>query len=103
MYEIMKIAKLNNLKVVEDACMGSGASLKGKSPGTFGDISAFSFHPLKSLNVIGDFRAPNIIRFGFTPLYTSYENVWRAVDILSDILHKEIWKDPVYSVRSLVT
>ena len=30
------------------------ASLKGKSPGTFGDISAFSFHPLKSLNVIGD-------------------------------------------------
>ena len=54
MYEIMKIAKLNNLKVVEDACMGIGASLKGKSPGTFGDISAFSFHPLKSLNVIGD-------------------------------------------------
>ena len=54
MYEIMKIAKSNKLKVVEDACMGIGASLRGKSPGTFGDISAFSFHPLKSLNVIGD-------------------------------------------------
>ncbi len=54
MYEIMKIAKLNNLKVVEDACMGIGASLKGRSPGTFGHVSAFSMHPLKSLNVIGD-------------------------------------------------
>ena len=54
MYEIMKIAKLNNLKVVEDACMGIGASLKGKSPGTFGQVSAFSLHPLKSLNAMGD-------------------------------------------------
>ena len=54
MFEIMKIAKLNNLKVVEDACMGIGASLKGKSPGRFGHISAFSLHPLKSLNAIGD-------------------------------------------------
>lgn len=54
MYEIMKIAKSHNLKVVEDACMGIGASLKGKSPGTFGDISAFSLHPLKSLNAMGD-------------------------------------------------
>ena len=54
MFEIMKIAKSNNLKVVEDACMGIGASLKGKSPGSFGHISAFSLHPLKSLNAIGD-------------------------------------------------
>ena len=54
MFEIMKIAKLNNLKVIEDACMGIGASLKGKSPGTFGDVSAFSLHPLKSLNAMGD-------------------------------------------------
>ncbi len=54
MYKIMKIAKLNNIKVIEDACMGIGASLRGKSPGTFGDISAFSLHPLKSLNAMGD-------------------------------------------------
>lgn len=54
MYKIMKIANLHNLKVVEDACMSIGASLKGKSPGTFGHISAFSMHPLKSLNVMGD-------------------------------------------------
>ncbi len=54
MYKIMKIAKLSKIKVIEDACMGIGASLKGKSPGTFGDISAFSMHPLKSLNAMGD-------------------------------------------------
>ena len=54
MYEIIKIAKKNKLKVIEDACMGIGASLRGKSPGTFGDVSAFSLHPLKSLNAMGD-------------------------------------------------
>ena len=52
MIEILKIAKLYKLKIVEDACMGIGASLNGKSPGN-GDVSAFSLHPLKSLNAMG--------------------------------------------------
>ena len=42
------------IHVVEDACMGIGAKIKGRSPGTFGTINAFSMHPLKSLNVMGD-------------------------------------------------
>ena len=54
MFEIMKISKKYNLKVIEDSCMGIGASLNGKSPGTFGHASAFSLHPLKSLNAMGD-------------------------------------------------
>ena len=54
MLEIMKIANKNNLFVIEDACMGIGGSVNGKHPGTFGKINAFSMHPLKSLNVIGD-------------------------------------------------
>ena len=54
MIKLMKIAKRNNLKVVEDACMGIGAKLKNKRPGTFGKVNAFSMHPLKSLNVMGD-------------------------------------------------
>ena len=36
--------------------------------------------------VIGDFRAPDILRCGFTPLYLGYEDVWRAVEILGDVL-----------------
>ncbi len=54
MDKIMRIAKKYNLKVIEDACMGIGAKFKRKSPGTFGHVNAFSMHPLKSLNVIGD-------------------------------------------------
>jgi kynureninase len=36
--------------------------------------------------VIGDYREPAIMRFGFTPLYTSFADVWDAVEILRDIL-----------------
>ena len=54
MMEIMKIAKKYKIHVVEDACMGIGAKIHDKSPGTFGTVNAFSMHPLKSLNVMGD-------------------------------------------------
>ena len=54
MFSIMKLAKKYKIQVIEDACMGIGAKIKGKSPGTFGVINAFSMHPLKSLNVMGD-------------------------------------------------
>ncbi len=54
MKKIMNISKKYNLKVVEDACMGIGAKIKNKKPGTFGHVNAFSMHPLKSLNVMGD-------------------------------------------------
>jgi kynureninase len=39
--------------------------------------------------VIGDYREPAIMRFGFTPLYTSFADVWDAVDILRDILDRK--------------
>jgi aminotransferase EvaB len=54
MFEIEKIAKQNNLLILEDACMAIGGKLKGKRPGTFSQIGAFSMHPLKTLNVAGD-------------------------------------------------
>ena len=54
MSKIMKIANKYKIHVVEDACMGIGAKINGKSPGTFGIVNAFSMHPLKSLNVMGD-------------------------------------------------
>jgi kynureninase len=53
--------------------------------------------------VIGDFRAPDILRFGFAPLYTRYVDVWDAVDRLRDILHTGAWRDPRYAVRQSVT
>ncbi len=54
MEKITEICNQFNLFLIEDACMGIGASIAGQSAGTFGEINAFSMHPLKSLNVMGD-------------------------------------------------
>jgi kynureninase len=53
--------------------------------------------------VIGDFRSPDVIRFGLTPLYLGYEDVWRAVEIMAAILETESWRDPRFAVRGKVT
>jgi kynureninase len=42
--------------------------------------------------VIGDYRRPDILRFGLTPLYLSYADVWRAVDLLAEIMASEAWR-----------
>jgi kynureninase len=53
--------------------------------------------------VIGDFRAPDVMRFGFTPLYLDQDDVAAAVDVLADILGRDLWKDPKYHVKQAVT
>ncbi|MEP0940201.1 MAG: kynureninase [Rhizobiaceae bacterium] len=58
---------------------------------------------LISRNVIGDFRAPNIMRFGFTPLYLEKADVIAAAEILQDIMDNNIWDTPQFRTRSAVT
>lgn len=53
--------------------------------------------------VIGDYRDPGIMRFGFTPLYVGYEDVWRAAETLAQIMESGVWRDERYSVRAAVT
>ncbi len=53
--------------------------------------------------VVGDFRAPNLIRFGFTPLYTRYVDCFDAVMIIKDVLQSGAWKEDKYRERLLVT
>ncbi|QDG79296.1 kynureninase [Labrenzia sp. PHM005] len=53
--------------------------------------------------VIGDFRAPDVMRFGFTPLYLSHQDIVDAVSILADILATESWNRPEYKTRAKVT
>ena len=53
--------------------------------------------------VIGDFRAPDLMRFGFTPLYTRFEEVWRAAEILAEILERRGWDEPRFLERQKVT
>lgn len=53
--------------------------------------------------VIGDFRAPDILRFGFTPLYVGYADVWDAVDTLVAILDTRAWDTPHFRQKAQVT
>jgi kynureninase len=53
--------------------------------------------------VVGDFRAPDLMRFGFTPLYTRFEDVWRAAESLADILATREWDQPRFRERAKVT
>lgn len=53
--------------------------------------------------VIGDFRAPDILRFGFAPLYLRYADVWRAANLLRDVLASGRWDAPMFKIRAQVT
>jgi len=53
--------------------------------------------------VIGDFRSPDLIRFGFTPLYTRYVDVVRAAEVLAHILATREWDQPRFKTRAKVT
>lgn len=53
--------------------------------------------------VIGDFRAPDLLRFGFAPLYIRYVDVWDAVATLKDIMAKGEWDKPEFHAKSAVT
>ncbi len=54
MPEIMRIARKHNLIVIEDAAQSMGAYLGGQHGGSFGHVAAYSAHPLKNLNALGD-------------------------------------------------
>ena len=53
--------------------------------------------------VIGDFRAPNFLRFGFGPLFLRFVDLWDAVATLRDIMARRDWDRPRYRVTSAVT
>ena len=53
--------------------------------------------------VIGDFRAPDVLRLGLTPLYLTHEEVWQAGEHLRDIVATEGWRDPAFATRNAVT
>ena len=54
-------------------------------------------------NIVGDFRAPDNLRFGFTPLYLRYVDLWDTVDALVDIMSKDLWNQPHLLTQHAVT
>lgn len=53
--------------------------------------------------VVGDFRAPDILRFGLTPLYTRFVDVWDAIDRLGQVLDRGEWREPRFQRQAAVT
>ena len=53
--------------------------------------------------VIGDFREPDLLRLGFTPLYLRFADVLAGLEALVDVLSSQSWRQPRFAVRSVVT
>ncbi len=58
---------------------------------------------LISKGVIGDFRAPNIMRFGFSPLYLDQSDIIAAAEILEDVINRQLWAAPEFTKPNRVT
>ena len=75
-----------------------GSQVSFRHPEGYAIMQALIAH-----GVIGDFRAPDILRFGFTPLYIGPEEVEGAVKILAEIMDKALWDQPQFKTRARVT
>jgi kynureninase len=100
------------IELVESRCAGFGLTLvtpredenRGSQVSFASENDGYAImQALIARGVIGDFRAPDILRFGFTPLYTRFVDVWDAVDCLEGVLRSGQWRDPRFSLRAAVT
>jgi kynureninase len=58
---------------------------------------------LKARGVIGDFRGPDILRFGIAPLYLSFGDMYEAVTRLVNVMREAEWRRPEFNRRASVT
>ena len=99
------------IALVEERCQGHGLFLAcERDPARRGSQVSLRHRDgyavvqaLAARDVVGDFRAPDIMRFGFAPLYLRHADVWHAVETLRQVLESGAWRDPVYSRRAAVT
>jgi kynureninase len=103
------------ISLVEARCGKSGLALVSpRTASTRGSQVSFSarselgrgypvMQALIARGVIGDFRAPDILRFGFCPLYTRFIDVWDAVEVLAQILKSRSWDQPQFHRKAQVT
>ncbi|HZF81185.1 MAG TPA: aminotransferase class V-fold PLP-dependent enzyme, partial [Rubrivivax sp.] len=97
---------------VEARCAGHGLELVSpREPERRGSQVCFAraeggypiMQALIARGVIGDFRAPDILRFGFTPLYTRFVDAWDAAEHLAGVLDSGEWQAPRFHQRAAVT
>jgi kynureninase len=98
--------------LVEARCGGQGLSLVSPTDDTWRGSQVCLAHreigypviqALIARGVIGDFRAPDILRFGFTPLYLRHVDVWDAVDHLKQVLERGEWREARFNQKAAVT
>lgn len=75
-----------------------GSQLSFSHPDSFALCQA-----MIAAGVTVDFRAPDIIRFGFTPMYQSFADMWVAVQTLESIVSAEVHTDPIFQAKQKVT
>jgi kynureninase len=99
------------IELVEQECAGLGLRLVSPRDATMRGSQVSLAHAaaypvmqaLIARGVIGDFRAPDVLRFGITPLYLGYAELWDAVAVLRDVLAGEVWREARFSARQKVT
>lgn len=84
--------------VASPAAGSRGSQVSFRHPQAYAVMQA-----LIARGVIGDFREPDILRFGLTPLYLRYVDLWDAVAVLREIVTTEAWRAPEFSMRRAVT
>lgn len=97
--------------LVEQECAGHGFSVVSPRDPALRGSQVSLRHPdgyaivqaLIARGVIGDFRPPDILRFGFAPLYVRFRDVWSAVSHLSDIMESGDWDRPEFKQKAAVT
>ena len=99
------------IDLVERRLEGAGFVVASPRDPTFRGSQVTLRHPegfaimqaLIARNVIGDFRAPDAMRFGFAPLYVRYVDVWDAVTALEEVMTSGEWRSPRHHERRRVT
>jgi kynureninase len=99
-------------ELVESRCVGHALTLVTPREGALrGSQASFAraeggypmMQALIARGVVGDFRAPDILRFGFTPLYTRFVDVWDAVEQWVQVLQRGEWREARFNQRAAVT
>jgi kynureninase len=99
------------IRLVEARCGGHGLALVGPREMTERGLHVSFDHPdayaivqaLIARGVVGDFRDPDVARFGFSPLYLRFADVWDAVEILRETLEARAFDNPRFRARAAVT
>ncbi len=111
-----KAARLTEcfIDLVEDGCSDYGLTLvtprdsyrRGNQVSfamNDGDQAYAVMQALIGRGVVGDFRAPNILRFGFAPLYLRLVDAWDAAEHVAEVLQTREWDQPRFKQRQAVT